>query len=371
MTSEIERKTAFDRIRYAQVWEDGRVLSEAFGPGPGGRGLSIASAGDNALLMLARDPDEVVAVDINPAQLACLELRVAAMRTLDRGEALGLAGSAPMPARERLDCYRRCRKELGEAARRFWDARLRAVAGGIGGCGKFERYFQIFRTLVLPLAHGRRRVEALFSRRSRAEREAFYAREWDTWRWRALFHLFFSRAVMGALGRSPRFFDHVEGPVAPRMLARVRHALTALDPVENPWLRWILLGSHLHPGLPDVLPPWLEERNYERIAANLGRLSWRRASVEEALAEDKRGFDQFNLSDIFEYMTPGGAERLLEVLCVRSPRGARLVYWNMLAPRSRPERLAGRLKPLAELAARLHERDRAFFYSRLVIEERI
>jgi len=41
----------------------------------------------------------------------------------------------------------------------------------------------------------------------------------------------------------------------------------------------------------------------------------------------------------------------------------------MLVPRSRPESLADRLRPLRELAARLHERDKAFFYSALVVEE--
>ena len=41
----------------------------------------------------------------------------------------------------------------------------------------------------------------------------------------------------------------------------------------------------------------------------------------------------------------------------------------MLAPRSRPESLAYRLRPLEEEAARLHLKDKAFFYSAFVIEE--
>jgi S-adenosylmethionine-diacylglycerol 3-amino-3-carboxypropyl transferase len=49
--------------------------------------------------------------------------------------------------------------------------------------------------------------------------------------------------------------------------------------------------------------------------------------------------------------------------------GARLAYWNMLAPRSRPEAMAGCLQPHAEEAERLFRQDRAFFYSRFVIEE--
>jgi S-adenosylmethionine-diacylglycerol 3-amino-3-carboxypropyl transferase len=41
----------------------------------------------------------------------------------------------------------------------------------------------------------------------------------------------------------------------------------------------------------------------------------------------------------------------------------------MLVARHRPDTLATRLVPLADLAAQLHAADRAFFYSAFVIEE--
>jgi S-adenosylmethionine-diacylglycerol 3-amino-3-carboxypropyl transferase len=49
--------------------------------------------------------------------------------------------------------------------------------------------------------------------------------------------------------------------------------------------------------------------------------------------------------------------------------GGRLAYWNTLVPRSRPDSLADRLRPLTELAERLHRQDKAFFYNRFVVEE--
>ena len=77
-----------------------------------------------------------------------------------------------------------------------------------------------------------------------------------------------------------------------------------------------------------------------------------------------------NLSDIFEYMSPDEYQRQLERLCRALAPGGRLAYWNMLAPRRRPEAMADELRPLAELAARLHRADKAFFYSAFVVEER-
>jgi S-adenosylmethionine-diacylglycerol 3-amino-3-carboxypropyl transferase len=79
---EIAERADFSGIRYAQCWEDADVLLAALEPGPGRRCLSIASAGDNTLAMLCRDPESVLALDLSPAQLACLELRVAAYREL-------------------------------------------------------------------------------------------------------------------------------------------------------------------------------------------------------------------------------------------------------------------------------------------------
>ncbi|OYV05355.1 MAG: hypothetical protein CFE26_12005, partial [Verrucomicrobiales bacterium VVV1] len=63
--------------------------------------------------------------------------------------------------------------------------------------------------------------------------------------------------------------------------------------------------------------------------------------------------------------------RLLSSLVAASNPGARLAYWNMLAPRSRPESMADVLQPLDEVSRSLLERDRAFFYSRFVVEETI
>jgi S-adenosylmethionine-diacylglycerol 3-amino-3-carboxypropyl transferase len=363
MRSEIAERADFSAIRYAQCWEDADILLEGLAIQPGDSCLSIASAGDNTLALLSQHPGRVIALDLNPAQLACLEVRVAAYRTLEHPEVLEFIGSHPSTRRPEL--YGRCRSLLTADTRAFWDAHPGAIAGGIGGAGKFERYFGLFRSLVLPLIHPRRRVEALLQRTSPADRQQFYAHEWDTWRWRLLFRLFFSRTMMGRLGRDPSFFTYVEGTVAERILARVRYALTELDPADNPYLQWILTGRH-----PSALPFALRPENFAVIRANLDRLEWRCQPVEGYLEEvGPRSIDRYNLSDIFEYMAPETYQRLLERLVVAGRPGGRLVYWNMLADRHRPEAMAAVLQPLPEVAQRLFGQDKAFFYSAFVVEE--
>jgi S-adenosylmethionine-diacylglycerol 3-amino-3-carboxypropyl transferase len=253
---------------------------------------------------------------------------------------------------------------LDQEARRFWDSRTELVAAGIGSAGKFERYFALFRTRVLPLVHGRGTVEALLEPRSLEERRAFYEQRWNTWRWRLLFRLFFSRFVMGRLGRDPEFFAYVEGDVGNSILVRTRHALTELDPSCNPYVHWILTGTHGR-----ELPCALRPENFDAIRSNLDRLEWHLASVEDFLHRaDARTIDRYNLSDLFEYVSPAAYHEMLEEIVRCSRPGARVVYWNMLVPRRRPEPMADRLVPLDDEAARLHLADRAFFYSALRIE---
>jgi len=363
MSSEAASHADFSILRYAQCWEDADVLLEALNIQPGHTCLSIASAGDNALAMLSRGPARVIALDLSVAQLAALELRVAAYRELSHVELLVLMGSSPGSGRKEL--YRRCRGRLSAQAREFWDPRAGDIRAGIGSCGKFERYFAVFRTRVLPLVHSRARIERLLAGGTREEREDFYANEWNTWRWRLLFKIFFSRFVMGKLGRDPSFFRYVQGTVADHILERTRYALTELNPAENPYTQWILTGRH-----PSALPYALRPENFESIRANLDRLEWQRASVEDFL-ERERGtpIDSFNLSDIFEYMSAESCERLLQCVARAGRSGSRLAYWNMLADRHRPDSMREKLRPLKELSEQLFARDKAFFYSAFVVEE--
>jgi S-adenosylmethionine-diacylglycerol 3-amino-3-carboxypropyl transferase len=354
----------FSQIRYAQCWEDADVLVEGLDVQPGDVCLSIASAGDNALALLTRDPERVVAVDVSAAQLACLALRVAAYRTLTHGELLELIGSEPSERRRAL--YRRCRPLLGDRATQFWDERPALVERGIGAVGRFERYFRYFRRYVLPLTQSAGRVEQLLKDgRPRAERKQFYEERWNNWRWRGLFRVFFSQFVLGRLGRDPSFFEHVEGRVAERLLDRSRHALVDLDPAENPYLQWILTGRHR-----TARPLALREEHFDTIRGRLDRVEWHQASLEAYLDNASPDtFDAYNLSDVFEYVSPDHYQALLARCADTARPGARLAYWNLFVPRRRPDSFAHVLHPRRARAHRLHARDNTFFYGDYVLED--
>jgi len=350
-------------VRYAQCWEDADVLLTALDIGPEHTCLSIASGGDNTLALLSRGPRRVIAVDSNPAQIACLELRMAAYRELTHPQMLQLLGALPGNSRQKL--YRRCRPLLSAQSRRFWDGSLNYIDQGILSAGRLERYLSIFRTHVLPLVHQPNRVDQLLQILDSEERREFYNREWNSPRWRFIFRLFFSRWIMARLGREAACFRFARTDVAQHLLDRSRYALTELQPWDNPYLQWILTGQYC-----TALPYSLRPENYDAIRHRLDRVEWHCGSIEtllDSFADEK--IDRYNLSDIFEYLPLDAYHCLLERLAVKGKAGARLAYWNMLVKRRRPPQLADRLRPLTSLSRRLYAEDKAFFYSDFVLEE--
>ena len=362
MPAPIENRVDWNLVRYANCWEDAAILRTALASAPGKRILSIASGGDNSFALLA-DGAEVVAADLNPVQLAVVELKAAAIRRLERPAFLAFIGIRE--SSDRWDVYQSLRDGLSPEARACWDAQRSTLDAGLVHAGKFERYFQLFRHRILSLVHRRSTVAAMLRERNETARRDFYGRTWNNLRWRLLFKIFFSRFVMGRLGRDPEFFRYVEGSVADRILARAEYAMTALPTHDNPYLHYILDGN-----FSPALPPYLQPDNYDRVRANLDRLTLFKGPIEQAgRAHRGAGFDGFNLSDIFEYLDPPVCRSVYGALLEIARPGARLAYWNMLVPRRVPEELRHRVRPLDDLAAECFRRDRAFFYSAFVVEE--
>jgi len=361
-SSEIETKAAFDHIRYAQLWEDADVLTQGLGDCSGSTLVSICSAGDNALAMLTLDPKKVVVVDLSPAQIACLRLRMGAYRHLDHAGFLELTGSRA--SARRADLLVKALDEVDGETREFWMGLAQDVEKyGAGGVGKFERYFRIFRTRLLPLVYSRKTIDDIFVSRPPAARKEFFDKRFNTFRWRLLLGLFFSRFVMGRMGRDKAFFEHVVGSPAQHVARRIRHAGVDCDPAENPYLHWIMKGTH-----GAALPmPWRAE-HFETIRSRLDRIEIRPGSLEAFVSTGEQA-NGFNLSDIFEYMSPEVFAKVYETIVEASAPKARLVYWNMMAPRRVPDGAKDQINTLSEIENHLKAQDKAFFYSDFVVEE--
>jgi S-adenosylmethionine-diacylglycerol 3-amino-3-carboxypropyl transferase len=363
MPDRIADRASFDLVRYANVWEDAEIVRAALRPGPDRRMLSIASAGDNAFALLAAGA-EVMAADLSAAQISLVELKRTALRRLGYEDLLAFLGLR-RGEEDRRSVYERLERDLPAQARDFWREHLDDVATGVVHCGKFEAYFQLFRDWVLPLVHRRKTVLALLEERDAAGRQAFYRGTWDNLRWRLLFRIFFSRFVMGRLGRDPELFRYVEGAVAERILERVEYVLTVLPVHSNSYVESILTGRFRQ-----ALPLYLRPEVWPDLRRNLDRLTLFEGPIQEAAhAYRGEGFDGFNLSDIFESMDAETSAAVYGRLVEAARPGARLAYWNMLVPRRLAPTQPGRVRSLDAEARELFARDLAFFYNAFVLEE--
>lgn len=368
MKSEVRLAPVFSKILYSQAWEDPAVDLEAWGGiGPEDDVFAIAASGDQALFFALQGPRSVAALDFNLTQCVLLELKIRAIERTSWGEMLEFLGARECPPGRRDAYYERLRGDLGEQARGFWDGHRDEVRRGVIHAGRFEGYFRIFRTFVLPLVHSRRTVRGLLACTTLEEQRRYHDERWNTWRWRALFRVFFSKTVMAALGRSPAHFKHVTlDDIQSQLLRRVRHALAEIPIRQNYFMEYILTGGYADERF---LPEVLREESHPLLRRYADRITIVNDEIEAYLPRSGEGaFSKFYLSDIFEYMSPELTEGVLRA-CWRAGReGAVLSYRNLFAPRSRPESMKEMLAGDDDLGRALNAKDRSFFYERQVVE---
>jgi S-adenosylmethionine-diacylglycerol 3-amino-3-carboxypropyl transferase len=357
---EILERPVFERLLFAQCWEDPEMDFAALAVRPGDVVLSVTSGGCNTLSLATLEPARIIAVDLNATQNFLLELKIAGARRLAHGEYLELLGVRA--STERRDLYHAVRADLSPHAQAYWDTQRRALDTGLLRAGRYERYLEAFRRL-LQLIEGPRTVERLFEATSLDQQRRYHEERWDSLRWRAFFRLFFSRSVLGAAGLDPRFFTFVNGvrSFGEHFRALTRHALTELPIRDNYFVAQICLGRYLDEL---AVPPYLRADRFDALRRTLDRIEIFTGEVGtllRSLPDD--AVDAFNYSNVFEWVPPDAFEAMLRETWRVGRPGARLCYRNLLVRRGHPGALDGLFEPHGDLAARLLQRDRSFVYS--------
>lgn len=347
-------------VKYSQCWEDPDVLRRALSIGHDDDVVSIASGGDNTLALLLDHPKSVTAVDMNPAQLYLLELKVRAIQIFEYGDFIRFIGIKR--CKQRILLYRRLRHSLTSACRQFWDGNYPAIKRGIIHSGKFERYLNTFNSFVLPAIHSENTVRSLLACSSTEEQFSIYRETWDSRRWRLLFRLFFSRIVLGNLGRDRSHFRYVsQRNIAGELMERTRRGITQVPVRSNHFLRYMLTGQYTDL---DSAPPYLREENFLVLRRCLSRLNMHCGDLTQFLrTRPGESFSRFNLSDMLEYMSPIEIERLLtELLRVSRPE-SRAAFWTLFVRHEVPSNLNNEIRSDVMLQGRLRSIDRGFFYN--------
>jgi S-adenosylmethionine-diacylglycerol 3-amino-3-carboxypropyl transferase len=327
---------------------------------PGGRVLSIASAGDMALSLAALGADLVVATDIEAGQVWLGELKLAAVRVLDREDAIRFLGFLPACRADRERWLTALLPCLPAPAREFWKLRPWVAGCGPIWAGRYERYLRRLRSLVTPLA-GRAFVRLVGSA-TLDEQARVFAASFDRPLVRAMFRVAFTPRLYSVLGMDPRGLQHRGNLPSPGVRFFERFRAMCLDSPSrlNPLLQLHLLGRVR--GV-NVVPEYLTERGFRALRESGGTVSFVHASVFDHLLSSHPGtYDRFHLSNVPDWLPANAFGQLVELIVERAATPARVVWRSLHADPSLPAALLPRIRVDDSLGAELQSRDRFPLY---------
>lgn len=340
--------------------EDERTEAAALELGESDCVLSIVSAGDMPLSLLALGARRVTGVDVDPNQLHLCWLKAASIAVLDRETAIRFLGFMPAGAAERERCFESVARALPEASRAFWTGQREAIRGGAIWAGRYEQYVRKVVRAVRP-ALGRR-IDGLFACGDLHEQDDYFSRKFDR-RWlRLLFRVVFHPKVFARRGMDPRSFRHrdKDQSIAEQYFSQFRSFCTRHPAQLNPHLQVHLLGKVL---TADAVPAYLERDGFQRARDALGRLQLIQADLVEHIESCDRGqYSKVHLSNVPDWLPRPAFEQVMSLLADRLEPKARLVWRYLHTDYPLPESLRDRLDVDLPLGKRLKERDRFPFY---------
>lgn len=351
-----------NEIHYSSCWEDEDMVKKTIKPGD--RALMIVSGGCSLFTGILQDPARLVGVDMNPAQVALVKLKIAALENLKFTEALkflGLGTQIDHPE-ELRKTYEELKIYLSPKERQYfndykWER-------GLFSMGSFENYIDFFRRFLLPLFLPEHRREEFLACRTIEEQEAMYNKKINNWIYRLLFKMYFGTYWMTRRGRHPDLMKHIKEDPSGAFRQRMERAWKEIPIKRNPYMQRILTGF-----IPDnCLPSWASRENSDKMRELLKRIELISLKFEDYVRVAQNSWEYFYLSDICEAMTDEKAQELFDLCAYNSKKGARMVLMNNLVHR-RP-RKDGYWHLNAELSQELWNTRKTSFYGFIGVYER-
>ncbi|HXB92338.1 MAG TPA: DUF3419 family protein, partial [Puia sp.] len=334
MNNNQKGQVQLSRLIFTHNWEDPTVDEEALQIKPGDTLFTITSGGCNALGFLRFDPSFIYCLDINPAQTALLELKKAAFACLAYDEMLEFLGLRPNSNRLRM--YDEIKKKMSAEARYFWDHHSTIIKRGINMGGRYERFSKMAGMLVRFL-QGEKKTRDFFQLETLEEQAEFYNKNWDNRRWRWIFNRMFNKKRLAGKGLDADYFHFDDGSASfsESFYRRAGHAMTNIPAASNYFLCLYLLGHYRDE---DHLPDYLQQKNFEIIRKNIGRLRPVTGDGKYWLQQQPANlFDAMSLSNICELMDDKDTHTLFSEVERTAKKSARLIFRNLMVPREVPE----------------------------------
>ena len=338
------RRAATLPLAFAQVREDPRLDLELARQVPAGGTVVMIASGGETVACLGRLPLRLVAVDMNPAQLALAKVKWELAGKWPAGDAAALLGHLPMPAVERRRRMKGLLDTLGLEEEVFGPPEWIAERGVDHG-GRYEVCFSELRSRLEPW---RGELEAML----RSETPVMeFGGAWldeafaEVMSLENLVRLFGQEAT-----QNPRrsFSDH--------FTARTREVIGRMPPRTNPFL-WQILAGCFPPG---CRYDWLED-DRPVIAEAVWRQGKMDAVLDTMAAESA---ELVHLSNILDWLSPDEAEATLRSARRVLKPGGQVILRQLNSTLEIGELDAGIAWDM-ERGQAMEARDRSYFYPRI------
>jgi S-adenosylmethionine-diacylglycerol 3-amino-3-carboxypropyl transferase len=361
MKKQLTEEVNFSFIRYANCWEDAEVLLQGLQMSDGANVISVASAGDNSFSFLVHNNVSVHAVDVNQTQLHLCALKKAGIEHFSHAEFLNFLGFTD--CNHRIDLFNRLKPHLAANVLVWANTMMPQIEAGIIHHGKFEHYFAKFRKYILPLIHQQHTIQQLLAPKLPQEQMMFYNNFFNTWRWRFLFKLFFSKFVMGRLGRDPKFLEQVDIEVGPFIYQQAQNQLMSVACQSNGFLHYIFTGKW-HP---NHLPHYAKPENFAIIKQNIQNITFGLGYAQNVVQQQPQFYTHANLSNIFEYLDMPTFLQVGEALQKHMAPKAKCAYWNLMVKRLLEKELPFGFAQCKHVYTKL---DNGFFYRSFQVSQK-
>lgn len=325
----------FTGLVYAQIWEDPVVDMIGLDLGPGDNLVCISSGGCNLMSYLTANPASVTAVDLSPAHVALVRLKLAAARSLpDHATFYNFLGHANRPANIQL-YDRHVAQALDADSRTWWECqqgllgrRVNMLSKGLYRYGVLGRFIS---AMHMVSKIGGVDYRPLLESRSLEDQKAFFDNEISPLFENELIKLIARRrASLFGLGIPPAQFDKLArdggGDIVPVLRERTRKLICDF-PISENYFAWAAFNRGFADDGTGPVPPYLEAANFATVQENAPRASIVNQSLTRLLADTPPASKQaYVLLDAQDWMNTAQLTDLWTEITRTAAPGARVLF---------------------------------------------
>jgi S-adenosylmethionine-diacylglycerol 3-amino-3-carboxypropyl transferase len=372
----------FQGFVYNQIWEDPVVDLAALDLGPEHRLITIASGGCNILNYLAANPQQIIAVDLNPNHIALTKLKLAALKTLPNYESFFHFFGRANDKANKAAYEKYLRKQLDDETREYWEKNRPLRGKRINMFGKnLYRYGLLGRFIGILHAvaklHGKKLEPILAAKTPEEQRHLFERDIAPLFEFKSIKLLSKSPVSLYALGIPPAQYDELVAAGDPVTVLRERVERLACDfPINENYFAWQAFGRGYDVENKEGVPDYLRADVYDIIRTRTDKVEVHHASLTEFLeAQPPQSLHRYVLLDAQDWMNSDQITALWrEIDRTAHARDARVIFRTAGPDSPLPRKLPAEvLAPWTYLEAESkawHAKDRSSIYGGFHVYQR-